>query len=65
MASAQIILKAFLMAAGYGTRLHPITKTVAKCLVPINGTPLLNYWDNLFEQYNINEVLINTHYLSE
>lgn len=53
------------MAAGYGTRLYPITKTVAKCLVPINGIPLLNYWDNLFEQYNINEVLINTHYLSE
>ena len=53
------------MAAGYGTRLHPITKTVAKCLVPINGIPLLNYWDNLFEQHNINEVLINTHYLSE
>lgn len=53
------------MAAGYGTRLYPVTKTVAKCLVPINGIPLLNYWDNLFEQYNINEVLINTHYLSE
>ena len=52
------------MAAGYGTRLHPITKTVAKCLVPINGIPLLNYWDNLFEQYNVDEVLINTHYLS-
>lgn len=53
------------MAAGYGTRLYPVTKTVAKCLVPINGIPLLNYWDNLFEQYNVDEVLINTHYLSE
>lgn len=54
------------MAAGYGTRLSPITNTIAKCLVPIGGEkPLINYWNDLFEQYNINEVLINTHYLAD
>ncbi len=56
-------MKALLLAAGLGTRLKPITDTVPKCLVPINGKALLEYWlDNLYEA-GIREFLINTHYL--
>ena len=58
-------MKAFLLAAGYGTRLRPLTEIVPKCLVPINGKPLLRYWIDLFEKHGIDEVLINLHYLSE
>jgi mannose-1-phosphate guanylyltransferase len=57
-------MKAFLLAAGYGTRLKPITDTIPKCLVPINDKPLLGWWIKLFQKHNISEVLINTHYLS-
>ena len=32
-------MKAFLLAAGYETRLRPITDSVPKCLVPIRGRP--------------------------
>ena len=35
------IVKGFLLAAGVGTRLRPLTNTIPKCLVPIQGTPLL------------------------
>ena len=56
-------MKAFLLAAGYGTRLRPLTNTTPKCLVPICGKPILTWWIQLFEKYNIQEVLINTHYL--
>lgn len=56
-------MKAFLLAAGYGTRLRPLTNTTPKCLVPICGKPILAWWIQLFEKYNIQEVLINTHYL--
>ena len=52
------------MAAGYGTRLAPITNHIPKCLVPIGDKVLLEYWNDLFEAYGINEILINTHYLS-
>jgi len=58
-------VKAFLLAAGYGTRLKPITNNKPKCLVPIHHVPLLGWWIRLFKKYNISEVLINTHYLSE
>lgn len=58
-------MKAFLLAAGLGTRLRPLTNTTPKCLVPIDNKPLLQYWVELFEKHNIDEVCINLHYLPE
>ena len=58
-------MKAFLLAAGLGTRLRPLTDTVPKCLVPIGGEPLLSYWLRLFAKHGVDEVLMNTHYLHE
>jgi mannose-1-phosphate guanylyltransferase len=58
-------MKAFLLSAGKGTRLQPITFDTPKCLIPICGRPLIEYWFDLFELYGINEILINTSYLSE
>lgn len=58
-------MKAFLLAAGLGTRLRPLTWTVPKCLVPIQGRPLLAWWMDLFEQHRISEILINTNYLPD
>jgi len=58
-------MKAFLLAAGLGTRLRPLTDNVPKCLVPVCSKPLLQWWIDLLEQHNITEVLINLHYLSE
>ena len=59
-------MRALLLAAGIGSRLRPITDSVPKCLVPIHGRPLLDYWlDLLFREPLIERALINTHYLSE
>src|SRR5437868_1623581 len=53
--------KAFLLAAGNGTRLRPLTDAVPKCLLPIRGVPLLQLWLDNCEASGIREVLINVH----
>jgi mannose-1-phosphate guanylyltransferase len=58
-------MKAFLLAAGLGRRLQPLTLDIPKCLLPIRGTPLLGIWLRLLQQYDVAEVLINTHHLAE
>lgn len=57
--------KVLLMAAGLGTRLRPLTDEIPKCLIPIAGRPLLDYWFDLFAQANLRDILINTHHLPE
>lgn len=54
-------MKAFLLAAGQGTRLRPITDSLPKCLVPIRGKPILDIWLELCRAHGIDEVLINVH----
>ena len=58
-------MKAFLLAAGIGTRLRPLTNSIPKCLVPIQGTPLLGIWLEWCEMYGIDQVLLNAHAHSE
>lgn len=58
-------LKAFLLVAGRGERLRPITDKIPKCLLPINGRPLLQIWLEHLVLSGIDEVLINTHWLHE
>jgi len=57
--------KALILAGGLGTRLRPLTDTLPKCLVPIAGRPLLDYWFDALKQVSISDVLINTHHLPE
>jgi len=54
-------VKAFLLAAGHGTRLRPITDNLAKCMVPIQGVPMLALWLECCRRAGIDEVLINLH----
>lgn len=54
-------MKAFLLAAGHGSRLRPITDTIPKCMVPIRGVPLLSIWLGLCRRIGIDEVLVNVH----
>lgn len=58
-------MKAFLLAAGLGTRLRPLTNTVPKCMLPIDGQPMLYHWFQLLRKYNIHHVMINLHHLPD
>lgn len=56
---------ALLLAAGLGTRLRPITDKIPKCLIPVNGVPLLKRWVDSVRNAGIERVVINTHYKSD
>jgi D,D-heptose 1,7-bisphosphate phosphatase len=54
-------IKALLLAGGLGTRLRPLTDEIPKCLVPIAGRPLLDFWVEQLVEAGIGEARINTH----
>jgi len=58
-------MRAILLAAGYGTRLRPLTDHLPKCLVPICEKPLLDYWLEMLTGAGVEKILVNTHYLPE
>lgn len=58
-------MRALLLAGGLGTRLKPLTDSIPKCLAPIRGRPLLDYWLELLFSSSIERVLVNTHYLPD
>lgn len=52
---------AFILAAGHGTRLMPLTAKWPKCMMPIQGRPLLEAWIEEFISSNVREIYLNTH----
>lgn len=58
-------MRAFILSAGLGTRLKPLTDHLPKPLVPLAGRPMISYVLDLLEYYGFTEVLVNIHYLPE
>src|SRR5438067_11752661 len=50
-----------ILAAGLGTRLRPLTDALPKCLVPIDGRPLLDYWVDRLGAAGVRAARVNTH----
>jgi D,D-heptose 1,7-bisphosphate phosphatase len=53
--------KAIILAGGLGTRLRPLTDSIPKCLVPIGGRPLLDYWVDALAGAGVREARVNNH----
>ncbi|MBQ9694560.1 MAG: phosphotransferase [Kiritimatiellae bacterium] len=56
---------AFLLGAGFGERLRPLTLSTPKPLIPIWNKPLLAHTLAHLEAWGVQEVYINTHWLPE
>jgi len=56
---------AMVMAAGLGTRMHPLTATRPKPLVELNGTALIDYTLHRLAARNISPIVVNVHYLPD
>jgi len=57
--------KAMVLAAGYGTRLKPLTDRMPKPLIPVAGKPMIQYALYKLQAYGIEEVIINVSHLKE
>jgi NDP-sugar pyrophosphorylase family protein len=55
-------MKAMILAAGYGTRLRPITNDKPKALVAIDGIPLLQLIIHKLIATGVDEIIINVHH---
>lgn len=58
-------MQAVILAAGRGTRLQPLTDTIPKAMVPINGRPQLEILLEQVKSVGVTDVLIIVHYLKE
>ena len=59
------VTRAFVLGAGLGTRLRPLTESRPKPLVPVAGKPLITYaFDHLIDA-GIERIVVNTHHCAE
>ena len=58
-------MKAMIFAAGLGTRLKPLTDSLPKALVPINGKPLLEHVILKLKLAGFDEIIINIHHFAD
>jgi len=56
---------AFILGAGLGTRLRPLTENCPKPLLEIGGRPLITFAMDHLIQVGINRFVVNTHHQSE
>ena len=59
------IKSAMLLAAGLGTRLRPITDTIPKPLVPVNGRTMLDRALDKLVAHGVENAVINIHHLAD
>jgi mannose-1-phosphate guanylyltransferase/phosphomannomutase len=58
-------MKAFVLAAGVGSRLRPLTSNIPKPMVPILGKPALYYTFANLWKHNFTDACVNTYYMSD
>jgi NDP-sugar pyrophosphorylase family protein len=58
-------MKAMILAAGLGTRLHPLTNDRPKALVEIAGRTLLEITLSRLREAGVREVIVNVHHFAE
>ncbi len=57
--------KAFILAAGKGTRLRPQTDTMPKPMVPIAGRSIIKRTIEKLAKENVEEIVVNLHHLGD
>ena len=59
------IKRAMILAAGFGTRMKPLTSKIPKPLIKVGSKNLLERSINLLKTHGIEQIVINVHYLAD
>lgn len=59
------VKKAVVLAAGFGTRLRPLTLSRPKPLLPVMGEPMLGRILDMLVSWGVEEITVNAHYLAD
>ena len=60
-----MVRKAIVLAAGFGTRLRPLTLSRPKPLLPVMGEPMLARILDMLVSWGVEEIAVNAHYLAD
>jgi mannose-1-phosphate guanylyltransferase/phosphomannomutase len=58
-------MKAMILAAGVGSRLHPLTRTLPKPLVPIVNRPVMEHIIALLRRHGFTDIIVNVYHLAD
>lgn len=58
-------MQGMILAAGFGTRLRPLTDKKPKALVPVNSKPMIEHVIEKFLFFGITDIIINAHYFAD
>jgi MurNAc alpha-1-phosphate uridylyltransferase len=59
------IKRAIILCAGFGKRVQPLTNTTPKPLLVLNGKSLVEYGIQFLKDFGVEDIAMNTHYLSD
>lgn len=59
------MINAFILAAGFGTRLRPFTDHHPKALAPVLGKPLLEHAIRHLQELGVKKIVVNVHHFAQ
>ncbi len=57
-------MKGMILAAGFGTRLAPLTDAMPKALLPVAGVPMIQHAVNALQRAGCDEIVVNAHHFA-
>ena len=58
-------MQCLILAGGLGTRMRPITETIPKVLIPVNGEPFLNHQLRWLATHGVSEVVLSLGHMGQ